>query len=100
MRLEELLAPTWEGLATYNYGGITYYLACEVVEMLHLSNVTQAMGRRLDTPKISLRNWRIEVIPKVNRKRSVYLFTYEGIVEIIRNNNNATCKILKPRLDE
>lgn len=100
MRLEELLSPTWEGLVTYNYGGTIYYLGCRVKDMLRLTNITQAMARRKDPPKISRCNWRLERIPEVNPRRRIYLFTYQGIVELIRNNNNATCRRLRPRLDE
>lgn len=98
MELQVLLKPTWDGLKTYRYEGKTYYLGCEVVEMLRLSNITQAMGRSKKTPKISRTNWSIKMIPEVNAKRGVYLFTYEGIEEIVLNNKNQTCKDLQSQL--
>jgi len=99
MQLSELLHPTWENLEIYRFNGTTFFLGCEVVEMLGISSITLAMGRKLPTPKVSRRNWRLEKIPEINRERAVYLLTYEGIEEMIRNNNNATCKRLKVQLD-
>jgi hypothetical protein len=100
MELSELLSPGWEELKSYQIGTQKYYLACKVIEILGLSNITVSMGRKQPIPKISRKNWTIELITEVNEKRGVYLFTYDGIVEIIRNNKNARCKKLKLQLDQ
>lgn len=100
MHLSELLHPTWEGLETFRYDGSTYYLGCEVYQMLGISSITVAMGRNSNPPKVSWRNWRLELIPSVNKQRRVFLINYAGVVEMIRNNNNETCKRLKLRLDD
>lgn len=100
MDLIELLTPALAEVRTYQYFGRTYYLGCDVMEMLGLSNMTQAMGRSLTPPKVSRRNWEIQLIPAVNSKRGVYLFTYEGIEELVKNNNNADCKELRRRMTQ
>ena len=98
MRLEELLSPTWETLETYWIDNQRYYLGCQVCGMLHISNISAAMGKS-GNRKISTQNFTLQMIREINPKRGVYLFTYEGIREIIRTYNNETCKGLRARLD-
>lgn len=95
MTIQEWLDLSLNGLETYQYNDQRYYLGCKVIGMLRISNITNAMGRSKPIPRISHDNWRREKIPEVNKRRSVYLFTYEGIIEIVRNNKNAECKRLQ-----
>lgn len=95
MAIQEWLDPIVNSLERYQYNNRTYYLGCKVIDMLRISSITNAMWRRRPVPRISPENWRLEKIPEVNRRRTVYLFTYEGIIEIITHNQNAECKRLR-----
>jgi hypothetical protein len=100
MKLEEIFAPTWEGLTTYvEMDGTTYYLGVEVKNMVGLSNLSTAIARTSPNPRVSRGNWTMRMIPSVNRGRAVYLLKYDGIIELIRNNKNRSCKRLQPLLD-
>jgi len=100
MTLEEIFVPRWQNLRTTVVEGLTYYVGVDVRKMIPLSNISTAIARRAVKPKVSLENWTKMKIISVNKRREVYLLTYQGIKEMIRNNNNKACKRLKLLLDE
>ena len=100
MTLEEIFDQRWESLATYDLDGTTHYLGVELRLMIGLSNITTAIARTSPRPKVSRHNWTMRMLPEVNRGRAVYLLTYNGVLEMIRNNKNASCKNLQPLLDQ
>lgn len=99
MKLEEIFNPTWDGLTTYVMDGTTYYLGVDVKNMVGLSNLSTAIARTTPNPRVSRGNWTMRYISSVNRGRAVYLLKYDGIIELIRNNKNASCRRLQPLLD-
>jgi len=95
MTIQEWLNSRLEELEPYQIDNQTYYLGCMVLALLTISNITNAMGRRKPVPRISIENWTMRLIPEVNKRRGVYLFTFNGVIEIISNNHNTECKRLR-----
>ena len=96
MNLEQYLLK--HNIRRFSVKGITYYLGCDVIKMLNLKNITNAMDKNSINPRIKRSNWVRDTILSVNPHRSVYLFKYKGIEELIINNNNEICNLLKEHL--
>ncbi|WP_243375434.1 hypothetical protein [Geotalea sp. SG265] len=99
MTLEQIFAHSWEELTIYHLDGTTYYLGVDVKNMVGVSNLSTAIARTSQNPRVSRGNWTMKYLPNINRGRAVYLLKYDGIIELIRNNKNRACRRLQPLLD-
>lgn len=92
-KISEVIGLDLSGFSTYNYDGERYWLGCEIIGWLGLSNITQAIKAKIKFPA-----FRMEYIPHVNEKRSVHLLNLSGIVQVIKRNRNTTTKVLQQKL--
>jgi len=93
--LLELMGPAWQELPVYNIGGVPHWIGCEVVGLLGIKNVTNAIKGTTSNRKLSFPAYRMHRDRSINPKRSVYMLTMDGIILVIKNNSSQQCRELQ-----
>lgn len=100
IELFELFGPAWQGLSVYEIKGVTHWVGSEVISLLGLANVTNAIKGTARKPKLSFPNYRMHMIPEINQQRPIYMLRYEGVIQVIKKNKSHLCRQLQAVLNQ
>jgi len=100
IELFRLFGPAWSGLPVYEINGVPHWVGCEVVSLLGIKNITNAIKGTPGKPKLTFPTYRMHKIPQINSERSVYMLTFEGVIRVIRMNRSPLCRQLQAVLAE
>jgi prophage antirepressor-like protein len=93
--LARLFGQEWRNVRYIVIEGTEMYMAYDILKLLGLSNITNALRGVTGSYNVSPRYRTKEKVDDWNRFRSIHLVTIDGVFQMILNNKSPECKRIK-----
>jgi hypothetical protein len=91
-----ILGPAWYKLDMYIINGVPHWAGYQIIVLLGLSSTTWTFRGRKDNPKMGPPLYKMCRVRKINKKRTIYLVTIDGIYRAIMKTKK--CKPFRIKL--